>query len=136
MNFISSRKIDTGLLLSPLNKIWMPLVSTWVRGDIEGSPHIIYPFNYDKDIFYPLPWIGRHMQWIQGHILPSFHETISSGLLGNKIIKVSERKFIIRGLKNKFLLELGTWSTLWMYVMKGLKPPPICYYFWEGTNLS
>ena len=61
INFISSVKVDNGLLLYPLNKIGMPFLNTWVRGNVEDNPGIIYPFNYGKDIFYTSQWIGGHI---------------------------------------------------------------------------
>ena len=38
---------------------------------------------------------------------------------GNKIGTVTERKFRIRGLKNKVVLDLFILSMLWMYFLKG-----------------
>ena len=58
IHFISSGNGDNGLLLAPLKKIVMPLLNTWVRGNIEESTHIIYPLNYGEDMFNPSPWIG------------------------------------------------------------------------------
>ena len=51
MCFLYSGQVDNRLLSFPLNKIWMPLLSTWVRCNIEESTRIPYQFNYGEDIF-------------------------------------------------------------------------------------
>ena len=51
----------------------------------------------------------------------------------NKIGTVEESKFIIRGLNNKVVLDLGTRSTLWLYFLKGWQLPPI-YLLVEGRS--
>ena len=51
MNFLLSRKGDTGLIFAPLDKIGMTFLSTLVRSNIEENTRIFYPFNYGKYIF-------------------------------------------------------------------------------------
>ena len=51
-----------------------------------------------------------------------------------KLETVSERKSRIRGLKNKCLLELGKFSTLWLHYMKGWQPLPI-FLLVEGGSI-
>ena len=80
IHVLSSVKVDIGFFFALLDKIRIPLISIWVRVNIEESHLILYPFNYGKESFYPLPWIGGHIKWIQVHILPSFHENSSSVL--------------------------------------------------------
>ena len=46
---------------------------------------------------------------------------------GNKLGTDVKGKFRIRVLKNKFILELGKLSTLWLYLMKKWQPPPILF---------
>ena len=67
MHFISSGKGDTGLIISPLKKIGTPLLSIWVRVNIEESPHFpthsimvkMFFLSLDidrrKSIMYPRP---------------------------------------------------------------------------------
>ena len=43
---------------------------------------------------------------------------------GNKLGTVAERKSRIKGLKNKVVLDMGTWSMLWLYFLKGWQSPP------------
>ena len=151
MHFLSSGKGDTELLLAPLKKIGMPLLSTWMRGNIEENPCILYPFNYGEDIFLSFAMDGRiHLMdprlhtpilpwnnfiWIELSGPPSLQamnplrlELYTLFVLlfwkgqatcGNKVGTVAERKFRIRGLKNKVVLEILTWSTLWLYFLKG-----------------
>ena len=57
-----------------------------------------------------------------------------SATCGKKIETMSERKFSIRGLKNKVILELGPWSTVWFYFPKGRQPPPI-FLLVEGVSI-
>ena len=54
--------------------------------------------------------------------------------LWQKLETLAERKFKIRGLKNKSVLELGTWSTLWMYFLKGWQLMPIFLLF-DGESI-
>ena len=42
-------KGDTGFIFASLKKTLITFISTLVRGDIEESPHIIYPFNDGED---------------------------------------------------------------------------------------
>ena len=61
MYFLSSVKVDTGLLFAPLKKIGMTFLIARVRGNIEEISRITYQLNYGEDNFYPLSWIGGHI---------------------------------------------------------------------------
>ena len=150
LNFLSSGKGYNGLLLSPLNKTGIPLLNTWVRGNIEESPHILYPFKYGENnhlsfamdrrthIMDPRPhnpiFPQNNLIWIALSGTPSIQamnplclelHTLFLFLLwkgqatyGNKLGTVAKMKLTIKGLKNKFVLELGTWYMLWLYFLK------------------
>ena len=51
MHFLSSEKVDNGLIFVPLNNMVIPMLSTLLRGNIEEIPYILYPFSYGEDIF-------------------------------------------------------------------------------------
>ena len=129
---------------------------TWVRGNIEDSPHIPYPFNYGEDVFLSfsvdrrkhimdprqhnpvLTWnnlvfieiSGPPSLQVMNPLYLELHNLIVllfwklQTTCGNKLGTVAERKFRIRGLKNKVVLDLGTWSMLWLYFLKGWQSPP------------
>ena len=139
---------------------------TWVRGNIEDSPHISHPFNYGEDVFLSFSVDRRkHIMDPRQHtpvltqnnlvfielsgppiiqaMNPLYLELHNLIVLlfwklqttcGNKLGTVAEKKFRIRGLKNKVVLDMGTWSTLWLYLLKVWQPPPI-FFVVEGGSI-
>ena len=57
-------------------------------------------------------------------------------ICGKKLETVADRELRIMSLKNKFVLELSTWSMLWMYFSKGCPPQGIFCDAWLCKKLS
>ena len=168
MHFLYSVKRNTRLILAPLKKIGMGLLSTWVWGNIAESHCITYPLSYGKEfllsfsvdrrthkmdprphtpillqkqficIELPGPTSLQVTNTLRLELDNMFLFFFWKGQLtcGKKLQALAERKFRIRGLNNIFLLELGTWSNLWLYFLKGWHNPPSCSHCWWGVNMS
>ena len=100
---------------------------------MDRRTHIMYPRTHIPIL------VRKTFVWIELYGPPSllavnpFHLEIHTIFVlffwkvqvtcGKKLETLAERKFKIRGLKNKVVLYMGKWSTLWLYFLKGWHPP-------------